>query len=109
MEPPGDLLGVLDGGTEDDCPLILHVLEPGVHDELVPLRYIDLALQIPDVVLDAVEPNLGQIDVGVDADTPHWHQLANLHGGLDVQLVSSILENIQDVLVIGPLRRGCQA
>ena len=109
MEPPGDLLGVLDGGAEDDRPLVLHVLEPGIHDELVPLRHIDFALQISDVVLDAVEPHFGQVDVGVDADAPHRHQLADLHGGLDVQLVGGVFENIQDVLVVGPLRCGGQA
>ena len=59
MKPPGNLLSVLDGGTEDDGPLVLYILEPGVHDELVPLRHIDFALQIPDVVLDAVETDLG--------------------------------------------------
>ena len=108
MKPPGDLLGMLDRGAEDDRPLVLHVLKPGVHDELVPLGHIDFALQIPDVVLDAVEPNLGQIDVGVDADTPHRHQLADLHGDLNVQLVGCILENVQDILVVSPLRRGGQ-
>ena len=45
----------------------------------------------------------------MDADTPHRHQLTNLHGGLDVQLVSGVLEDVQDVLVVGPLRRGGQA
>ena len=109
VEPPGDLLGVLDGGTEDDRPLVFHILEPGVHDQLVALRHIDLALQIPDVVLDAVKPHFGQVDVGVDADAPHRHQFADLHGGLDVQLVGGILEDIQDVFVVGPLRRGGQA
>ncbi len=64
----GDLLGVFNGGTEDDGSLALHILEPGVHDELIALRHINLALQVPDVVLDTVEPNLGQIDVGMDAD-----------------------------------------
>ena len=59
MKPPGDLLGVFDGGTEDDGPLVLYILEPGVHDELVPLRYVDLAFQVSNVVLDAVETNLG--------------------------------------------------
>ena len=92
VESSGDLLGVLDGGAEDDCPLVLYILEPGVYNELVALRHIDFALQIPDVVLDAVETNLGQVDVGVDADTPHRHQFADFHGGLDVQLVGGILE-----------------
>ncbi len=58
MEPTSDLLSVLDRGAEDDCPLVLHILEPSVYNELVSLRYIDFALQIPNVVLDAVEPNL---------------------------------------------------
>ena len=89
--------------------LSFHILEPGVHDELVPLRHIDFALQIPDVVLDAVEPNLGQVNVGVDADAPHRHQLADLHGGLDIQFVGGVLEDVQDVLVVSPLRCGGQA
>ena len=109
MQPPGDLLSVLDGGTEDDRPLVLYILEQGVHDEPVALRHIDLALQVPDVVLDAVEPHFGQIDIGVDADAPHRHQLADLYGGLDVQFVGGVLEDVQDVLVVGPLRRGGQA
>ena len=92
MEPPGDLLGVLDRGAEDDGPLVLYILEPGVYNELVALRHIDFALQIPDVVLDAVETNLGQVNIRVDADAPHRHQFADLHNGLDVQLVGGILE-----------------
>ena len=108
MKPPGDLLGVLDGGAEDHSPLVLYILEPGIHNELVALRHIDLALQIPDVVLDTVEPYLGQVDVGVDADAPHRNQLADLHGGLDIQLVGGVLEDVQDVLVVGPLRCGGQ-
>ena len=108
MEPTGDLLGVFDRGTEDNRPLVLNILEPGVHDQLVSLRHIDLALQIPDVILDAVEAHLGQVDIRVDADTPHRHQFADFHGGLDVQLVGGVFENIQDVLVVGPLRCGGQ-
>ncbi len=42
-------------------------------------------------------------------DAPHRHQLADLHSGLDIQLVGGIFENIQDVLIVGPLRRGGQA
>ena len=109
MEPPSDLLGVLDGGAEDDRPLVLHILEPGVHDELVSLRHVDLALQIPDVVLDAVEPHLGQVNVGVDADTPHRHQRTDLHSSLDVHLVGGILEDVQDVFVVSSFRCGGQA
>ena len=109
MKPPGDLLGVFDGGAEDNGPLVPHILEPSVHNELIALRHIDLALQIPDVVLDTVEPYLGQVDVGVDADAPHRNQLADLHGGLDIQLVGGVLEDVQDVLVVGPLRCSGQA
>ena len=68
-----------------------------------------LALQIPDVVLDTVEPHLGQVYIGVDADAPHRHQFTDLHSDLDVQFVGGVLEDIQDVLVIGPLRCGSQA
>lgn len=84
MESSGDSLGVFDGGAEDNGPLVLHMLEPGIHDEPVPLRHIDLALQVPDVVPDAVEPNFGQVDVGVDSDAPHRNQLVDFHGCLDV-------------------------
>jgi len=46
----------------------------------------------------------------VDADTTNWHQLADLYGSLDVQLVRRVLENIKnDLIVIRSLRRGCQA
>ena len=108
-KPPSDLLGVFNRSTEDNSPLVLHILQPGVHNELVALRHIDLALQIPDVVLDAVVSHLGQVDVGMDADAPHRHQLADLHSGLNVQLVGGVLEDIQNVLVVGPLRRSGQS
>lgn len=92
IEPPGNLLGVLDRGAEDDGPLVLYILEPGIYNKLIALRHIDLALQIPDVVLNAVEPHFGQVDVGVDADAAHRHQLTDFHSGLDVQLVAVFLK-----------------
>ena len=103
-----NLLGVLDGSAEHHRPLVPDILQPGFHDQFIPLRNIDLALQIPDVVLDTVEAHLGQVDVGVDTNAPHRHQLADLHGGLDVQLVGGVLENIQNTLVIRPFRSGRQ-
>ena len=109
IEPPGNLLGVLDRGAEDDGPLVLYILEPGIYNKLIALRHIDLALQIPDVVLNAVEPHFGQVDVGVDADAPYRHQLADFHGGLDIQLVGGVLKNVQDILIVCPFRRSGQA
>ena len=104
-----NLLGVLDGRAEDDRPLVAHELQPGIHNQLVALRHEDLALQVPDVVLHAVEAHLGQVDVGVDTNAAHRHQLADFHGGLDVQAVRCIFEYFQYILIVGALRRGGQA
>jgi hypothetical protein len=43
----------------------------------------------------------------MDANAAHAHQLADFHGGLDIQLVRCIFENIQDDgVVVGAFRRG---
>ena len=103
-----DLLRVPHGGAEDHRPFILDVPEPGVHNEAVPLRDVDLALKVSDVVADTVEPHLGQVDVGVDSDTPHRHQLSQLHSGFQVQAVGGVLEGVQNALPVAPLRCGSE-
>ena len=109
MEPFGNLLGMLDGGAENDGAFVADIAQPGVNDELVALGHINLALQVANVVLNAVEPHLGQVDVGVNANAAHRHQLANLDGGLNVELVGGVFENVENVGVVGALRRGGQA
>ena len=42
----------------------------------------------------------------MDADAANRNQRADLYGGLDIQLVGGILEDLQDIYVVRPLRRG---
>lgn len=79
---------MLDRRAEHDGTLVPHILEPCVHDEAVALRHIDLALQIADVILNAIEAHFCQINIGVDTNaaqrcrrqnhrrqTPSWHSI----------------------------------
>lgn len=45
----------------------------------------------------------------MDPDTPHRHQLSQLHSGFQVQALSGVFEDVQDALPIAPLRRGGEA
>lgn len=109
VEPFGNLLGMLDGGAENDGAFVADIAQPGVDNELVALGHVNLALQVANVVLNAVEPHLGQVDVGVNANAAHRHKLANFDGGLNVELMGGVFENIENVGVVGALRCGGQA
>ena len=84
-------------------------MQPGIDNQPIPLRYIDLAFQIADVVLHTVEANLGQIDIRVNADTAHRHQLTDLDSCLNIQLMRRVLEYLQNALIVCAFRRSCQA
>lgn len=99
---------MLHGGAEHDGALVLHIVQPGIHNELVALGHADFHVQIADVVLDAVEAHLSHVDVGMDSDATDRYQGPNLHGRLNVQLVRRILEDLQDVDVIRTFRRSGQ-
>ena len=102
-----NLLCVLHRGTENHGAFVAHILEPCIHNQAISLRNINLTLQIADVILDAIKPNFGQVDIGMDSNTPNGHQFTNLHSGLDIQLMGRILKDVQDCLiVIGSLRCG---
>ena len=94
--------------AEYNRTLVLHVVQPGIHNELIALGHANLHIQIADVVLDAVEAHLSHVDVGMDADAANRNQGADLHGGLDIQLVGCVLENLQDIYIVRPLRCGCK-
>ena len=109
MEERRDLLRVPDRGAEDDRALILDIIEPGIDDELVPLRHADANVQIADIVLHAVEAHLRHIDVRMNADTAHVDKRADLHRPLNVQAVRRVLENFEDVGVVRAFGRRREA
>ena len=89
--------------------LVPDVLQPSIHNKAVALRHIDLAFQIPDVVLHAIKPHLGQVNVGVDTNAANRYQFTNLYCCLDVQLMGGVFEDVQDHLaVVCTLRRRGQ-
>ena len=106
MEQLGNVFCVLHRSTENHRSFIPGVLEPSIHNELIPFWDINLALQVANVVLYTVEPHFAQVNIGMDTDTPHRNQFANLHSGLDVQLVGSVFEYFQNIFIIRSLWCG---
>ena len=99
---------MLDRCAEHDCAFVSHILQPCVHDQLIPLRDIYFAFQIADIILHTVETNLSQINIRVNTDAANWDQFANLHGGLNIQFVCCILKYIQNYLIIIRTLRRCR-
>ena len=55
-EHGSNLFSVFHRGTENHSALVPNVLHPCIYNQLIPLRNKDFAFQIPNIVLDTVEP-----------------------------------------------------
>src|SRR5687768_7165516 len=77
----------------------------GFHYQAVPSGYGDSLLQVLLMVEAAVELDVPEIDIRVDAKAPDIAQDPALDCGFHVHTVCRLLENFQRVAPVGPLRR----
>ena len=97
---------MLDRSTENHGSFITHILQPSIYNQTITLGNIDFTLKVANVVLDTIKPDLCQINICMDTDTANGDQLADLHSGLNVQLMRCVLESIKNDLVIVCSFRG---
>lgn len=99
---------MFDTGTKKHGAFVADIFHKCIYNQRIPFRHIDLAFQIADIVLHAVESHLCQINVCMNTDAAYRYQFPDLNRCLNIQTVRGILENVKNILIVGAFRRCSQ-